>query len=118
VFPAENIRDWRGYKVVDQRGAKIGELESIYVDTVSDQPCFAAVRVGRFGRARLVFVPLEGATVAPNHLRVAVAKADTRGAVSIGTDGELLAEAEPEVFAHYGLSYSAAANGGRRLARR
>jgi len=118
VFPAENIRDWRGHWVVDAQEKKIGELESVYVDTASDQPSFAAVRVGMVGRRRLIFVPLTGATVAPAHVKVTVTRADTKSAPSIGTDGELLAEAEPEVFAHYGLAYSPGARGERRLARR
>ena len=118
MFPAENIRDWRGHRVVDSRGAKIGELEAIYVDTETDEPSFATVRIGMLGRARLVFVPLAGATVAPGHVKVAITKAQIKGAPSIGTDGELYADAEPEVFAHYELPYRTGANGGRRLARR
>lgn len=118
MFPAENIRDWRGHRVVDAKGQRIGELEAIYVDTETDQPAFATVKVGMLGRARLIFVPLEGATVAPGHLKVAVTKAQTKNAPSIGTDGELLAEAEPDVFSHYELPYRSGVNGGRRLARR
>jgi hypothetical protein len=118
VFPAENIRDWRGHRVVDSKGSRIGDLEAIYVDTDTDQPSFATVKVGMIGRSRLIFVPLRGATVAPGYLKVSVTKAQTKGAPSIDTDGELFAEAEPEVFAHYELPYRAGANGGRRLARR
>jgi hypothetical protein len=118
MFPAENIRDWRGHKVVDEGGAKIGELEAIYVDTSTDEPSFATVKVGLPGRSRLVFVPLADATVAPEHLRVRVSKKLAKEAPSIDTDGELVAEAEPEVFAHYGLSYAPGAGGERRLARR
>jgi hypothetical protein len=73
-FEAENIRDWQGRSVVDPAGGKIGSLEAIYVDTVSDEPVFATVVVGMLGRRRLAFVPLTGATVAPDHVRVTVAK--------------------------------------------
>lgn len=118
TFPAENIRDWRGHKVVAADGSKIGELEAVYVDTGTDQPSFASVKVGLLGRHRLVFVPLNGATVAPDHLRVAVSKDQAKDAPAIDTDGELLAEAEPDVFAHYGLTYAPGAGGERRLARR
>lgn len=118
VFPAENIRDWRGRPVVDHGGGKIGSLEAIYVDTVSDEPFFASVEVGMVGRRRLVFVPLEGATVAPQHLKVQVDKKRARSAPAIDTDGELLAADEPKVFEHYGLAYTPGASGERRLARR
>jgi hypothetical protein len=115
VFPAENIRDWRGSTVLDPEGSKIGTLESVYVDTTTDEPFFAAVTTGIIGRHKLTFVPLTGATVAPDHLRVIVGKDVVKDAPSIDTDGELTAEHEPEVFAHYGLAYTA---GVRRLARR
>lgn len=118
MFEAENIRDWRGHKVVDPGGAKIGELEAVYVDTATDEPAFATVKVGMLGRARLVFVPLDGATVSPDHLRVSVAKDQTKDAPAIDTDGELLAETEPDVYGHYGLPYARGAGGERRLARR
>ncbi|MFC5141501.1 PRC-barrel domain-containing protein [Actinomycetospora rhizophila] len=116
-FEAENIRDWQGKSVVDPAGGKIGTLEAIYVDTVTDEPAFATVTVGIVGRRRLAFVPLAGATVAPDHLRVTVAKDLAKQAPSIDTDGELAAEDEPAVFEHYGLAASSP-GAARRLARR
>jgi hypothetical protein len=65
MFPAENLRDWRGHKVIDPGGGRIGDLEAVYVDTTTDEPSFATVRIGMIGRHRLVFVPLTGATVTP-----------------------------------------------------
>jgi hypothetical protein len=115
VFPAENIRDWRTLNVIDPEGSKIGTLESVYVDTGTDQPFFASVVTGFIGRHKLTFVPLTGATVAPDHLRVTVTKDLAKNAPSIDTDGELTGEMEPEVFAHYSLPYTP---GVRRLARR
>ena len=118
MFPAENLRDWRGEKVIDQSGDKIGDLEAIYVDTATDQPAFATVKVGFVARHRLVFVPLVGATVSPSALRVRFDKKLVSDAPSIDTDGELAASDEPAVFAHYELPYAAGAAGERRLARR
>ena len=115
MFPAENIRDWRLKDVVDPDGSKIGSLESVYVDTTTDQPFFAAVTTGIIGRHKLTFVPLTNATVAPDHIRVTVSKDLAKNAPSIDTDGELTADLEPAVFEHYGLPY---AGGVRRLARR
>jgi hypothetical protein len=117
VFPAENIRDWRGHDVVDGEDSKIGILEAVYVDTATDQPAFATVKVGLLNRARLIFVPLDGASVSPDHVKVRCDKKLAKEAPSIDPDGELLAQDEPAVFAHYGLSYAADASG-RRLARR
>ncbi|GAA2278523.1 MULTISPECIES: PRC-barrel domain-containing protein [Kitasatospora] len=113
-----DIREWREHAVVDQNGKKIGTLESVYVDTATDDPAFATVMVGLPTRHRLVFVPLAGATVGPGYVRVAHSKALVKDAPWIGIDGVLPAEEEPSVFAHYRLDYVPGAGGERRLARR
>lgn len=119
MIPAENIRDWRGRHVVDPDEAKIGDLEAVYVDTLGDEPVFVTVKVSAlFGKSRLVFAPLSGAVVAPDHVKIAFGKELVREAPSIDTDGELLAADEPGVFAHYGLEYRTGSHGERRLARR
>ena len=118
MFEAEDIRDWRERDVVDEGGSKIGSLEAVYFDTATDQPTFATVKVGLVGRRRLVFVPLAGAAVAPNHLRVCVDKRAVKSAPSIDVDGELTAADEPKIFEHYNLAYRPGATGERRLGRR
>jgi hypothetical protein len=117
VFEIEDIREWRGHDVVDDEGGKIGELEAIYVDTRTDQPSFATVKVGVLSRSRLVFVPLTGATVGPGYLKVAHPKKLVKNAPSIETDGELIAADEAAVFSHYDLTYDAGENE-RLMARR
>jgi hypothetical protein len=118
AFEVDDIRDWRGHDVVDEGGSKVGVLEAVYFDTASEEPTFASVRIGLAGRRRLVFVPLEGARVAPDHVRVMRAKKLVKDGPSINTDGELTAEAEADVFAHFGLDYRPGASGERRLGRR
>ncbi|MBL1082384.1 PRC-barrel domain-containing protein [Streptomyces actinomycinicus] len=118
MFEASDIREWRGHDVVDKDGHKIGTLESVYVDTSTDQPFFATVTVGLPTRRRLVFVPLAGATVGPGYLKVVHDKDRVKKAPSIDTDGELPAAEEPGVFAHYELTYTPGAGGERRLGRR
>ncbi|TNM67643.1 PRC-barrel domain containing protein [Streptomyces sp. NP160] len=111
-----NIREWSGEDVVDEAGDKIGKLESIYVDTASDEPAFATVTVGVMSK-KLVFVPIDDAVVGPGYVKVAYPKNRVKDAPSIETDGELRAEQEGDVFAHYGLTYTAAPSE-RRLGRR
>jgi hypothetical protein len=118
MFEAADIREWRGHDVVDAEGHKIGELEAVYVNTVTDLPSFATVRVGIPTRHRLVFVPLGEATVGPGYLKVAYDKKQVKDAPSIDTDGELPAGDEAAVFTHYGLIYEASADGARLLGRR
>ena len=118
VFEAADIREWRGHDVVDAEGHKIGELEAVYVDTVTDLPSFGTVKVGILNRQRLVFVPLDQATVGPGYLKVCHDKKRVKNAPSIGTDGELPAGDEEAIFQHYGLTYEPGGGGVRRLARR
>ena len=118
MFEAGDIREWRGHDVVDDEDRRIGALESVYVDTRTDLPFFATVTVGLPGRRRLVFVPLQDATVGPAYLRVRHPKALVKDAPSIDTDGELPATEEEAVFRHYGLEFQPGAGGERRLARR
>jgi hypothetical protein len=118
MFQAGDIREWRGHDVVDADRHKIGTLESIYVDTATDQPAFATITVGLPTRHRLVFVPLAGATVGPGYLKVTYLKSQVKDAPSIDTDGELPVGDEAAIFAHYELSYAQGAAGERRLARR
>lgn len=118
MFEAEDVREWRGHNVVDSQGSKIGELEALYVDTRTDEFCFATVKIGgMLGRSRLVFVPVTGARVGPGYLKVNFPKKLVRDAPSIDTDGELIATDEPAVFRHYDLAYEAGQNE-RLLARR
>lgn len=118
MFEAENIRDWRLHDVVDPDGKKIGVLESVYVDTSTDQASFASIRIGMLGRHRLTFVPLDRATVTPSAVRVAYSRGTVKGAPQIDTDGELAATDEPKLFEHYGLAYQPGPGGERQLARR
>jgi hypothetical protein len=118
MFEAGDIREWRGHAVVDAAGHKIGELEAVYVDTSTDLPSFGTVRVGMPTRHRLVFVPLDRATVGPGYVRVGYDRKQVRDAPSIDTDGELPAGDEEAVFRHYGLNYQAGTAGERCLARR
>jgi PRC-barrel domain len=117
-FEAGDIREWPGQDVVDTGGRKIGELGAVYVDTATDLPSFGTVTVGLPTRHRLVFVPLDHATVGPGYVKVTYDKKQVKNAPSIGTDGELPAGDEEAVFKHYGLAYEPGAGGERRLARR
>ncbi|MFW6723313.1 PRC-barrel domain-containing protein [Streptomyces sp. MAR4 CNY-716] len=118
MFEAHDIREWRGHPVRGADGGKIGEMEAVYVDTRTDAPSFATVKAGVPGRKRLVFVPLDGASVSPGYVTVAYDKGQVKGAPSIGMDGELASEQEPAVYSHYELDYEPGAAGERRLARR
>jgi hypothetical protein len=113
-----DIREWRTNDVVDPAGNKIGTFEAVYVNTVTDEPAMVTVQVGLPTRRRLVFVPLDGASVGPGYVKVAYDKALVKQCPPIGTDDVLPAEDEAAVFAHFGIAYQVGAAGERQLARR
>ena len=63
MVTTEQIQDLIGAQAHGPDGSKIGDLEAVYVDTGTDQPSFATVKVGFVGRHRLVFVPPPDADV-------------------------------------------------------
>jgi PRC-barrel domain len=117
IHPAD-IREWRHSDVIDPEGKKIGALEGIYVDTVTDMPSVATIRTGLRSRQRLVFVPVDEATLGPGYVQVAYSKGQVKKAPSIDTDGVLPVGREEEIFMHYDRPYEPGADRGRRLARR
>ena len=118
MIHSADIREWRNRDVVDPKGRKIGSLEAVYVDTTTDAPTVATVRTGLPTRHRLVFVPLDEATLGPGYVKVAHTKGLVRKAPSMGMDDVLPVEREEEVFKHYDRPYKPGAGRGRRLARR
>jgi hypothetical protein len=117
MIPVENITDWRGQDVLDAVGEKLGKLEEIYFDGESDAPVFAAVKSGRLSKS-LTLVPLGEASVGRDYVRVNRAKGEFKKAPSFDTDIELTLDDEAATYRHYGLEYTPAGEGARRLAKR
>src|SRR3954451_9553632 len=117
IIAAENLGDWRGQSVVDPDGEKVGSLEELFYDAETDLPTFIAVKSGLISK-HLTLVPLAGATVGRDYVRVAHTKALIKNAPNHDTDVELTTEDETNAYSHYGLSYVPAGQGARRLAKR
>src|SRR5664280_1686012 len=73
---------WHGRMLVDSHGEKIGKLQDVYVDVETDEPQFATVKEGVFGR-HLTFVPLGGIRIGPDNLEAAVSKEQVTRAPNI-----------------------------------
>lgn len=116
-FPAEDITAWRGQDVLDPAGDKLGKLEELYYDGETDAPMFIAVKSGLVGK-KLTLVPLAGATVSPDYVRVAHDKKQVKDAPDYGTDVELTVEDETATYGYFGVPYTPMAAGSRRLAKR
>ena len=115
----QNIAEWHGKDLIDRDGDKIGKLEDVYVDIETDEPIFGTVKEGLISR-HLTFVPLEGITIGPENLQVAVSKEQVKDAPNIDMHGdELSQDGESALYHHYQLNYAPPnTDSGRRLARR
>jgi hypothetical protein len=95
------MTDWRGRKVVDPDGGKVGKLESVYLDRQTDTPKWGLVKTGLLGGRKLV--PLSDASSAGDDLAVPTSKKSIKGAPKASSSEELSPEQEEELSRHYGL---------------
>jgi uncharacterized protein (TIGR02271 family) len=100
--------EWRGQKVVDSTGSKVGTLDEIYFDAETDLPEWAAVTTGMFG-SRLSFVPLSRATSDGEHVHVGYEKSQIKDAPTVEADGDLAPDDEQLLYRHYGIDFPEAA---------
>ncbi len=101
----DEIRDWAGRNVVGPDGDKIGKLDHLYLDRQTGEPTFAAVKTGLFGSSDSL-VPVEGASLAGDDVRVAFDKAKIKDAPNVDADAELSEAEEAKLYEYYGHSYS------------
>jgi sporulation protein YlmC with PRC-barrel domain len=105
VISVEHIEQWRGQQVIDPTGEQLGKLEEIYLDESSGTPMLIAVKSGLLGR-RSKLVPIDGAAVGRDYVRVAHDKATIDGSPDTAGDGAPDAVALDEIGAAYGLKFS------------
>jgi hypothetical protein len=100
MVSVEHIDDWRGQDVVDADGEKLGKLDEVFFLAGSDEAVFATVASGLLGRKHHV-VPLEGASLSRDYVRVNYRKDDVTRAPD---SGDALGDADVEQLAgFYGL---------------
>jgi sporulation protein YlmC with PRC-barrel domain len=100
----EDVQTWRGMKMVDPDGDKIGTIDEIYLDRQTGEPEWATVKTGLFG-AKSSFVPIREAEVAgDDEIRVPFQKEQVKDAPNIEADGQLSPEEEQRLYEHYGRS--------------
>jgi hypothetical protein len=99
----QDVLSWRGREVVDRDGDKLGSIEEIYLDAETDEPTWAAVKTGMFG-SRSTFVPVSGAQLDGDRVRVAHEKAHIKDAPNIESDGELSPAEEDRLYEHYDVA--------------
>jgi len=93
-----------GVEVTGADGAKLGKVDTLYLDNQSGQPEWAAVKSGMFGN-HVSLVPLSQAQFDGTALTVPFDKEQLKTAPHLDPDTELSPEAEQDLYKHYGLDY-------------
>lgn len=93
--------------VIDSNGDKVGDVGQVFTDE-SGKPAFATVKTGWFGRHASV-VPLQGAEIGEDQVRVFFTKDQIKDAPSLDSDTGLDRDGQDEVRRHYGLGALGAA---------
>ncbi|HEV7186583.1 MAG TPA: PRC and DUF2382 domain-containing protein, partial [Blastococcus sp.] len=88
--------------VYDESGEKIGSAAEVYLDDETGEPEWVTVRTGLFG-TKESFVPIRGADLTDDGVRVPVSKTQVKDAPKIDTDGHLSPQEEQELYRYYGL---------------
>src|SRR3954469_1029686 len=97
----EDVQTWRGKKMVDADGDKIGTIEEIFFDRQTGEPEWATVKTGLFGM-KSSFVPIRNADVTgEGEVRVPVQKEQVKDAPRIDADGALSPDQERQLWEHY-----------------
>ena len=94
----------RGMSVYSPDGDKIASVEEIFVDEQTNEPEWIGLGTGTFGSKR-VLVPVQGAELGEDALRVPYSKDQITATPAIDSD-EISQESEAELYSHYGLDYS------------
>ena len=97
----QNLQSWIGHTAVDQDGDKLGKVQEIYVDDVTGQPAWLAIKTGLFG-SKLSFAPIDGATSTGDDLQLPYTKDHVKDAPNVETDGHLEPSEEEALYRHYG----------------
>ncbi len=89
-----------GGDVLGSDGDKIGSVGQIYLDDQTGDPSWVTAKTGLFGTSES-FVPLQGADVQGNDVRVPYTKAQVKDAPRVESDGNLSPEEEDRLYRHY-----------------
>ena len=100
------LRDLMGRDVIDSEGKSIGNLETFFADRDSGRPEWIGVFTGTF-RQHHYLVPLEGAEVEGNAIRVPWTKEQVKSAPEYrDPDASISEELESQAYRHFGLTTS------------
>lgn len=101
----ERIEDWVGQEVVDPDGEKLGKLEDVLFGVGSQDAVAATVKSGLLGRKHHL-VPLQGASVTRDSVRVPFKKEQLKGAPQVEPGADVSDYQRNDAGRHFGLDLS------------
>jgi hypothetical protein len=105
TIAAEHIEDWRGKDVRDPDDESMGKCQEIWFDTQTETPILLSIKSGLFGR-HTKMIPIDGAVVGPDYLRVTHAKAVVGDSPNADKEDPPNAVELDEIGKAYGLRFS------------
>ena len=106
MLNVEQIEEWLGQEVLDSDGERVGKLDEVYYSNTANEAIFAIVKSGLLGRKASV-VPLAGASVGRDHLRLAYSAAQIDQAPNIDPRDTLEVDDARGLGAAYGIEVPA-----------
>jgi len=100
----DSFVEMQGYDVYSYDDEKIGSVEEVYYDEATRRPEWIGIGTGFLGMKR-VLVPVDGAQVDGDKLRVRFSKDQVKDSPDIDGD-EISVDTERELASYYGISYS------------
>lgn len=106
MIAAEHIEDWRGKEIRDPSGQSLGKMQEVFFDTGTGTPLLVTIKSGLLGR-HTKMIPIDGAVVGPDYLRVTHAKQTVESSPNADGDAPPNAVELDEIAKAYGLQFSA-----------
>src|SRR5215210_832233 len=100
----EDFSAWPGRDVVTHDGERLGAVELIFLDEATEVPEWVLVRLGEEDPP--AFVPLAGAKVEEQAIRVEQDRERVAAAPRLDVDTTLTIAEVRQLYDHYGLAYS------------
>jgi len=96
--------------VIGSDGEKIGGVGQVFLDNATGDPEWVTAKTGLFGMSE-TFIPLRGATVNGDEVRVGYDKATVKDAPRVDDSNGALSESEEAtLYDYYGMTYSQTAS--------
>jgi hypothetical protein len=97
----EEARGWVGHRVDEFGGSSVAKVQSLYVDTESDEPVWVLAKLGRFGK--VIAIPLLDCAAGVGHVWAPYPRDVLRGAPVVDPAKPLTREQELAICAYYGV---------------